>query len=329
MIGRGFLLKMLASEEEFFRKREIARGCWYLTGATAGGKTDLALEIASRLNAEIISLDSMAIYNGMDIGTAKPSLDAQKRIKHHLVDVIEPDQDFSVSQYCDKAFEVIDLIRETGKNVLFVGGTALYLKSLIRGAFAGPPANWEFRNAIQDELEEVGTGPLFQRLESVDPLSAHKLHPNDVRRIVRALEVYHETGQPISHLQVQFEEGESAERSNVFAIRWPREVLHQRIDQRIDQMFASEFVKEVSGLRERYDKLSTTALQAVGYREVLDYLDQGSDLNNVIELVKYRTHQFARHQETWFRGLSEVTWLDRAEGQSNDAHLAEILSKWG
>lgn len=320
-------LNMLENEEAFEKERQLARSAWYLIGATASGKSEISLHLAESLNAEIISLDSMAIYRFMDIGTAKPPVENRQRVPHHLIDLVDPDQEFSVSDYCNAAFQKVTEIRERGKEVLFVGGTALYLKSMIRGVFQGPSADWEFRRQVEQEIAESGHEHLIKRLELVDPLSAHKLHPNDTRRIIRALEVYRATGTPISHLQTQFDEGFPAEDYRVFCLRWPREILHQRIDRRVDQMFERGFVDEAKSLRQRFGQLSRTASQAVGYKEVFDLLDGKIDEQEVTQLVKNRTHQFARHQETWFRGLTEVRWIEREDAVSVEQTAQQILSQ--
>lgn len=289
---------------------------WFLTGPTASGKTQVALELARQLGAEILSLDSMAVYRGMDIGTAKPSPADQAAVPHHLLDLVDPTEEFSIAQYLNAAHAAVADIRGRGRVPLFAGGTPLYLKALLRGLYQGPPADWEFRRQIEAETAQVGAEKLRERLWQVDPLSAAKLHPNDVRRMIRALEVAHVTGRPLSHWQTQFDEGRSAEECRVFVLYWPREVLHQRIDQRVDQMFASGLVEETRRLLERYGSLGRTAAQAVGYREVIAYLQGEQDLEATIQLVKQRTHQFARRQETWFRSLSECRWIAMREGET-------------
>ncbi|MCU0981175.1 MAG: tRNA (adenosine(37)-N6)-dimethylallyltransferase MiaA [Pirellulaceae bacterium] len=299
--------------------------CWYLTGATASGKTGAGLALAERIGAEIISLDSMALYREMDIGTDKPTVQQRQRVPHHLLDVLSPQDEFSVSNYLDAARRSVAEIRQRGREALFVGGTPLYLKALLRGIFRGPPADWEFRRAVEEELVQVGLPALYQRLQQVDPLSAAKLHPHDKRRIIRALEVYRATGRPISHLQTQFEEGRPANRCRVFVLSWPREVLHVRINRRVEAMFAAGFVDEVRGLLERHGELSRTALQAVGYREVIEHLRGRRDLAETIEAVKARTRQFARHQETWFRGLSECRFVPLQEGSTDEQVGEQIL----
>jgi tRNA dimethylallyltransferase len=304
------------------------------------------------LNAEIVSLDSMTLYRGMDIGTAKPSAPDRSRVPHHLLDVVDPNEEFSLSEYIDAAHEKIAEIRGRGKEVLFVGGTPLYLKSLLRGVYQGPPADWEFREQIERELKSLPAEALHQRLQVIDPLMAAKLHVNDKRRIIRGLEVFKLTGQRLSHLQTQFDEGRPATKVKVFVLTWPREALHQRIDARVEQMFAAGLVEEVRGLVAKYGTFSRTALQAVGYREVLEYLRgqetgdrrqethavgwdkrsagppqnvPSSDLAECIARVKARTRQFARRQETWFRSLSECTPVALGNNSMASAVAAEIF----
>ncbi len=302
-----------------------AQDCWYLTGPTASGKTEIGLELAQRLDAEIISLDSMTLYRHMNIGTAKPNARQQRRVPHHLIDILDPDQSFSLSNYVDAATAKIEQIRERGRQVLFVGGTPLYLKAMLRGIFRGPPADWKFRQQIEEELQAVGLPALHQRLQQVDPLSAAKLHPHDKRRIIRALEVYRSTGRPISHLQTRFDEGRPADQCRVFVVTWPRDVLHRRIQQRVETMFAAGLVDEVRRILDRFQNLSRTASQAVGYREVIEGLKQGRAREQTIEIVKTRTRRFARHQETWFRSLSECRFLVRTADDDQPAIIQQIL----
>ncbi len=288
--------------------------CWFLSGATAAGKTGVGLELAERINAEIVSLDSMAIYRGMSIGTAKPTAEQRARVPHHLLDLVDPTEEFSVSQYLAAAEAVAAEIRHRGREPLFVGGTPLYLKTLLRGLFEGPPADWDFRREVEAEAERVGLEALHRRLEQVDPVTAARLHPHDKRRIIRALEVYRQTGEPISHMQLQFDEGQPASQRRVFVLQWSRADLHRRIDERVSAMFAAGFVDEVRGLLDRYGSLGRTASQAVGYREVIEYLEGVTDLEETIRRVQARTRQFARRQETWFRSLSECRFVAMETG---------------
>ena len=317
-----------AAEHDNKTNVQLALSCWFLTGATASGKSQTSLELAEKLNAEIISLDSMAIYRGMDIGTAKPGKAEQARVPHHLIDVVEPAEQFSVSQYRDAALEKVQQIQSDGKQVLFVGGTALYLKALLRGMFDGPPADWDFRKQIEAEVAESGGEILHQRLEMVDPVAASNLHPNDHRRIIRALEVYKTTGEPISHLQMEFDEGNTAENCRVFTIRHDRAVLHERIEGRIESMFEVGLVDEVQTLLETWNALGHTASQAVGYREVIDFLNGEKSQQEMVEQVKIRTRRFARHQETWFRGMSECEIID-IDKDFDPIQVAELILEKG
>jgi len=287
--------------------------CWFLTGSTASGKTRLGILLAERLGAEIVSMDSMALYRGMDIGTAKPTEEELARVPHHLVDRIEPHEEFSVARYLEEAARTVEGIEARGKTALFVGGTPLYLKSLLRGMFEGPAADWDFRNRIEAEAEGKSADWLHGQLAEVDPPSAERLHPNDRRRIIRALEVYHLLGRPISELQQEHDLGRSADECRVFALHWPRTILHRRIERRTDIMIEEGLLDEVRGLLAADQPLSRTARQAVGYREVIDHFEGKCTLDEAIEQIKAHSRRLARRQETWFRGLSECRTLDVTE----------------
>jgi tRNA dimethylallyltransferase len=300
--------------------------CWYLSGPTASGKTKLGLLLAERIDAEIVSLDSMAVYCGMDIGTAKPSSDEQKRVPHHLINVLPPIEDFSLSQYITQAHETIDAIQARGKRVLFVGGTPLYLKTLLRGTFLGPAADWDFRNAVEQDVAEHGVEALCQRLEQVDPLSAHKILPGDVRRMTRALEVAKLTGKPLSHWQTQFERETPARSCRVYVLGWERAQLHERVNLRVDAMFSEGLVEETRQLLAAHGSLGRTASQAVGYKEVIDHLAGKQTLAETIELVKAHTRQFVRRQEIWFRSLAEITRIEMNASKSADTVIDAMVS---
>lgn len=278
---------------------------WFLTGPTASGKSAVGLRLAEAIDAEIIALDSMSLYRGMDIGTAKPTKAQQAIIPHHLVDVLDPTEESSIARYLQMAHEAVTKIEARGKRVLFVGGTPLYLKALLRGMSEGPPPNAQLRSELEAEAEQVGSETLHARLKLVDPLSANQIHPRDTRRIIRALEVYRTTGSPISHQQLDFEDSIAPEDCRAFWLSWPRPQLHQRINARVDQMLESGLVAEVERLTQTYGKLGTTALQAVGYAEILAYQLGEMDLPTAVERIKARTRQFAKRQCTWFRSLGE------------------------
>jgi tRNA dimethylallyltransferase len=303
------------------------RDVWYLSGPTASGKTAVAIELAQRIGAEIISMDSMAVFRGMDVGTAKPGPALREVVPHHLLDIVDPDCDFSLANFVQLAHAAAAEIRSRGRQVLLVGGTPLYLKALLRGVFTGPAANWEFRLQLERDIENFGVQALHERLQLVDPLAAAKLHPHDKRRIVRALEVSRQVGTPLSHLQTQFDESQSRHRPKVFALQWPRAILHQRIEDRVEAMFQNGLVAEVSGLLERHGVLSRTATQAVGYREVLEFLRGERDLVATKEKVKARSRQFARRQETWYRSLDECTRIDITDAMQPAEISRQILDR--
>jgi len=284
------------------------------------------LALAEALGAEIVSMDSMAIYRGMDIGTAKPSQAERAAVPHHLIDIVGPDQDFSVAQYLQAANAAVAEIRGRGREALFVGGTPLYLKALLRGLFEGPPANWELRREIELEAASIGGEALHERLEQVDPVAASLIHPNDTRRLVRALEVYRATGQRISHQQMEFDEGRPAESCRVFVLRRSRDEQRARIDARVDEMLKRGLVDEVRRLTSNGRQLGRTASQAVGYREVIDHLAGKFDAETMVSRIKTRTRQFAKRQGVWFRSLSECRFVEAADGVASSALAAEIFA---
>jgi tRNA dimethylallyltransferase len=296
-----------------------------LTGPTAGGKSRVALRLAERLNAEIISLDSIAVYCGMDIGTAKPTADERKIVTHHLIDVVCPTREFSAAQYLSLAAASVRDILDRGKRPLFVGGTPMYLKALLYGFDPGPPADWEFRRAIEEDIQIYGKEALHERLRQVDPLSAHRLPATDTRRIIRALEVAYLTGVPLSHRQTQFERNGNDATRNAFAIAWPRETLHARIESRVNAMFEVGLVEEVQGLLDRHRALSRTAASAVGYREVIEHLTQDKPIDATKQEVVFHTRQLARRQETWFRSLPMLRSMP-VEGDTDLDRIAEEIT---
>ncbi len=298
---------------------------WFLAGPTASGKTAIGLALAEKIDAEIVSMDSMAIYRGMDIGTAKPTPDERKRIRHHLIDRVAPHEDFSLAQYLGAAQAIAEEIQSRGRQVLFVGGTPLYLKGLLRGIFEGPPADWQFRHHLRRQSESREPGWLHDRLKAVDPAAAARLHANDTRRIIRALEVFEKTGHPISELQQQFERGLPAEACRVFVIDRPKAELQERIDRRVEAMFAVGLVEEVRRLLADPLGLSKTARQAVGYAEVIDYYGAKQDLAATVELVKIHTRQLAKRQATWFRSLSECRFVNVAGDVAPQAVAEQVF----
>ena len=302
----------------------LADRAMVLTGPTASGKSAIAIALAERIGADIISLDSIAVYRHMNIGTAKPSPDDRRRVTHHMIDIVDPDQDFSVACYLDRIHEVIDDLQRQGRRAIFVGGTPMYLKGVLRGFDPGPPADWEFRQSVEEDLARHGAGALRDRLRQVDPLAAHRINANDTRRMIRALEVARHTGVPLSHRQTQFDQPIDPERCQAFVLKLPREQLHDRINRRVAKMFDTGLVDEVRELLQRHGPLSRTARQAVGYREVIDYLGRSDDLRQTQEDVAAHTRRLARRQETWFRSFSELTPIEIVDGFDPDTIADEI-----
>lgn len=314
-----------AEQSKIDNPQSKIRTLYCLTGPTAAGKSAVGIELAGRLNAEIVSLDSMAVYCGMDIGTAKPTADERRAVPHHLIDLVEPTDEFTLAEYLATAERVAREIESRGRTALFVGGTPLYLKGLLRGIFQGPPADPELRARWAAIGREQGADVLHDRLRDVDPAAGERLHPRDTRRIIRALEVYEKTGRPISEWQRQFDQPRPAELCHVFALDWPTDELNARIDARVDVMFTAGLVEETRALLNAGQRPGKTAGQAVGYREVIEFLDGGErDLAGTIALVKTRTRQFAKRQRTWFRSLVECRLVSVA-GHIDPVETAERI----
>ena len=309
-----------------------------LTGPTGSGKTTLGIELAPRLDAEIVSMDSMAPYRGMDIGTAKPTLAERTAVPHHLVDVLQPWESASVAWWLEEAKRCCQDIEARGKQVLFVGGTPLYLKALMCGLFAGPPADEAIRRRLTQEIAALGSLAVHQRLAAIDPVSAARIHPNDVRRMIRALEVHELTGKPISAWQTQWPAAGGQEsgvrgQGSVLWLDLVREHLYERIERRVEKMFAGGLVDEARRLRALECPLSHEASQALGYTEAFDLLDEKIALQEAIVRVQMRSRNLAKRQITWFRHLPDCRpttkdltcelWIDRMNRCNKPAILVD------
>jgi len=284
-----------------------APACWALVGPTASGKSAVALELARRHPLEIVSIDSMQVYRGMDIGTAKPTAEERALVPHHMIDVLEPEESCNVARFCAMARQAIDDIRRRGRRPLLVGGTALYLKGLIWGLAEAPGRIPELRRRLERELAELGSRALHERLRRLDPPAAERIHPNDVQRLVRALEVCEGTGRGISVRQVQFA-GEPQLSVAMVGLRLPRQELYRRIEERVDGMMRQGLLQEAKELRGR---LGPQARQALGYKELMAYLDGRTSLAEAVALIKRNTRRFAKHQLTWFRHFPQIRWIGR------------------
>jgi tRNA dimethylallyltransferase len=300
--------------------------CFILTGPTATGKSEVALVLAQYLHAEIISMDSMALYRGMDIGTAKPSLAARQQVPHHLIDVLEPWESASVAWWLRQAAQCVREIRSRGKEVLFVGGTPLYLKALLCGIFEGPGADPQLRQ----QLEQYSGKELHAQLLSVDPAAAARIHPSDKRRLVRALEVWHLTGRPLSSWQHQFDTPWPRRYPPVW-LDLPRPILYRRIEARVDKMIEAGLEEELRRLLQRRDHgepLSRQARQALGYKELLDYIEGRCSRDQAIERIKVRSRHYAKHQLTWFRHLPGLVRLPIEEHETPEHIAQRVYHVW-
>jgi tRNA dimethylallyltransferase len=283
---------------------EVFRNVLVLTGPTASGKSTLGARLARQLDAEIVSMDSMALYRGMDIGTAKPTAAERQGVPHHLIDVFDPWESATVAWWLREAARCCREIQARQKRVLFVGGTPLYLKAMLFGLFEGPPGDLAVRARLAAEAQAHGALALHQRLAQVDASTAARLHPHDLRRVIRALEVWELTGQPLSRWQQQWSSPAPANGPHCVWLDLPRAELYARINARVEKMFAGGLVEEVEALRRLPRPLSREAGQALGYKEVLDFLDGQATRAETVALVQLRSRNFAKRQITWFRHLS-------------------------
>ncbi|MCB9890604.1 MAG: tRNA (adenosine(37)-N6)-dimethylallyltransferase MiaA [Planctomycetes bacterium] len=295
-----------------------------LTGPTASGKSALAIEIAKRHDLEILSVDSMSIYRLMDVGTAKPTRAERDQVVHHGLDLVDPWEDFDAARFAAYADERIQSAADDGKRLLLVGGTPLYLMAILRGFFEGPPKNPALRRDLR-EREDAEPGSLHVELEAIDAEAAQRIHKNDTKRLVRAIEVYEATGRPISELQRQFEEGPPRYAHRLASLSIARDHMRERVRERTRAMFDGGLVDEVRSI-ENAGGFSATAGQAIGYAEVLDFLrgDLASDL--LVSRVRNSTHRLVRRQETWFRRMQGITLLP-VEDERRDRPLIDLAER--
>jgi tRNA dimethylallyltransferase len=292
-----------------------------ILGPTASGKSALALALAERLSggAEILSVDSMQVYRGMDIGTAKPTPAEQARVRHHLIDIVEPNEPFTVARFVELADAVIADAARRGVRLLLTGGTPLYYKALFDGLFDGPGAD----ASIRDRLRNLPNDELHRRLTEADSAAASRIHANDTKRLVRALEVYELTGKPISSFQSEWESPTRRHEARWIGLMWDREALNRRINARVKAMIAAGWLDETRSLLSRFSSLSPTAAEATGYHELIEHLNGQSSLDEAIEQIKIATRQLARRQMKWFKRFPDVHWLpgDRPVDENTNAAI--------
>ncbi|MCK4403965.1 MAG: tRNA (adenosine(37)-N6)-dimethylallyltransferase MiaA [candidate division Zixibacteria bacterium] len=281
-----------------------------ILGPTCVGKTQVSLKLADILKGEIVSFDSRQVYKFMDIGTAKPTKEERERVRHHLIDLVSPDEKFTAADYGKEAREIIRQIIKRNKQPIAVGGSGLYLKALIEGFFQGPKADEKIRKKLEREAQEFGEPHLFSRLKEVDSQAAERIHPNDLVRIIRALEVYELTGKPISIWQREGDYEAFPMRFVRIGLNLERKKLFQRIDLRVEWMLSGGLLNEVEKLKQKGFTPKLKALKTVGYQELFNYLEGKFDLQAAIEKIKLNTGHYAKRQLTWFRKDKEIIWLD-------------------
>ncbi|MFQ5413199.1 MAG: tRNA (adenosine(37)-N6)-dimethylallyltransferase MiaA [Phycisphaerae bacterium] len=297
----------------------------FIIGATGCGKGSLGRALARRTGGEIISADSMKVYRRMDIGTAKPSAADRRDVPHHVIDVVDPWETFSVAGFVARADAAIADIHGRHRPVFVVGGTPLYIKALSEGLFEDPGADPAVRARLHDEAGRSGRGALHRRLMDVDPIAAERIHPNDLRRTVRALEVFEITGRPISELQTQWNHRRRYG-CVMFGVRRAREDQHRRTNDRVRRMMGAGLLEEVRSLLALPQPLSRTARSALGYAELIEHLEAGVPLADAIEKIKINTRRLVKAQRTWLRRFTDTQWIDLLP-DSDPERIAEELVK--
>lgn len=297
-----------------------------LAGPTASGKSALALALAERVDGEIVAADSMQVYRGLDIGTAKPTAQDRDRIPHHLLDVVRPDQPFTAAEYARLASAAVGDIRARGRLPILVGGTGLYIRALLEGLFDGPGGVTRLRELLYREAAETGSAILHRRLETIDPDAAAAIHPHDLSRIVRALEVAAVSGRPISALRAEGRRdgGPVAGPILKYGLDRNRQELYRRIDARVEAMMAQGLLREVRGLLDQGYNGTLRSLRAIGYRHMIEHLQGQINLDDAVASLKRDTRRYGKRQLTWFRHQHEIEWLT-VEGSAVSKQMLQRL----
>jgi len=281
-----------------------------IAGPTASGKTDLAIKLAHEINGEIISADSMQIYRGMDIGTAKPTMEERQGIPHYLIDIVDPDEEYSVAHFQRDAKNCIKEILNRGKVPIVAGGTGLYINSLVYNiSFSETTADWEYRKQLEEIARDKGPEELHRFLQKVDPVSAEKIHPNNIKRVIRALEVFKTTGKPISQHQLESRTEKPEYEFKIFGLEMDRKILYERINKRVDKMMEMGLYEEVESLLEKYSP-DLVSLQGIGYKEIISAIKGEYSLEEAVEKIKLNTRHLAKRQITWFKKTENLRWID-------------------
>ena len=280
-------------------------------GPTATGKSRLGIELAKKIDGEIISADSMQVYKYMDIGTAKPNKEELEMVRHHLIDIVEPDEEFSVARFKNMVKEIVEDIYSRGKIHIVVGGTGFYINSLLYDIeFVKMEEDIEYKEKLEDIASEKGNTYLHDMLKEIDPVSAENIHENNIKRVIRAMEFYHITGEKISTHNKEERKREKAYNSHMYVLNMDRPILYENIEKRVDIMIELGLVEEVKFLLKNYDE-NLVSMQGLGYKEIVGYLKGEYSLDKAVEILKRDTRRFAKRQLTWFRHQNkESIWLD-------------------
>lgn len=297
-----------------------------LTGPTAVGKTSLSISLAKAVNGEIISADSMQVYKGMDIGSAKIRKEEMQGVTHYLVDILEPEEEFHIVKFQELAKAAMEEIYAKGKIPILVGGTGFYIQAVTRDIdFTQAEQETSYREELEQFAKEKGAEYLHEKLREVDSKSAENIHANNVKRVIRALEFYHQNGTPISEHNEEQKQQTSPYNLAYFVLTAPREILYERIDRRVDQMMEEGLLEEVKSLRERGCHRGMVSMQGLGYKEILAYLEGEYPLEEAVRILKRDTRHFAKRQLTWFRREQDVIWVDKEQFHWNEAEILEYM----
>lgn len=300
-----------------------------IAGPTAVGKSDLAVELALRINGEIISADSMQVYKGMDIGSAKITTEEMKCVKHYLIDEFDPKDNFDVTVFQKKAIKAIDEIIKNGKIPIIAGGTGFYIQSVLYGIdfTESEGSESEFRKELETQYEEKGPEAMFEILKNIDPVTAGIIHQNDRKRVLRALEFYYETNRPISEHNMEERNKEAVYNSAYFVLNDEREKVYEKINLRVDKMLQKGLVKEVEALKEKGLVKTDVSMQGLGYKEILMYLNGEISLEDAVYRIKRDSRHFAKRQITWFKREKDVIWLNKQDFQYDREKILEFMTE--
>ncbi len=297
-----------------------------IVGPTSSGKTKVGISLAQKLHTEIISADSRQIYKKLTIGTAKPTQDELRTIKHHFIDFLDPDEDYNVSRFETDSLKVIDELISQGKIPIVVGGSGLYIKALTEGIFNSVDTDDEYREELKEKHEKFGDEYLYEELKKVDPQSASGMISQNWKRVMRALEVFHLTGEPIWKMQENYERKVDYN-FILFGLNWDRKILYTNIEKRVNEMIANGLVDEVKNILSLGYSKNINSLNTVGYKEIISYLNNEISLDRAIELIKRNTRRYAKRQMTWFRKTENIYWLTCDENTFPEQLISQIIKK--